>query len=1634
MAMALSFTDWFKLMQENQNKQNRETGDLFERLTKFYLLNIEEYSTVKKPPGKDVGIDLIAVKDEQKYAVQCKFRSNDGALSKSDVDSFLANVRGSSDYAGGIIVHTKTEISNNLSDNLNNPKQSPHIRVIDRYDLQQTKIDWQAEIDGGVVKMDKKQPHEHQKQAIEKVCNALKQKEVERGKLIMACGTGKTFTSIKIVERFIKENGTSNTVLFLSPSLSLLQQSIREYYTCKTMPMRFFVVCSDSQVGRRIDDDDDSVQIDFYRLILPPTTKSAQLIAHYERARRRAKESDVASINIIFSTYHSINVIAEAQSADSAISLPTFDLIICDEAHNTAGKHGRQQKQSHFTRIHDADYIRARKRIYMTATPRVYTERARAKATEEDIVLCDMDDSALYGEELYRYGFGQAINDGILCDYKVLIYTHQLSGDEAQRTEGDAETEARTYGIWRSILKRTARNVERDFFKDKSPMKRIVAFTNTIKNSQIFRDTCGAIIGRHEYPNSDNTVSPEPMSDDTIQTSISNGGIDTLACRHIDGSMLAGRREKALQWLGEADTEDKQCRILSNAKCLTEGIDVPALDGIIFINERKSVENIAQAVGRVMRAAPNKKEGYVILPIYIPSHITDVEEYMQTSKNFEKVWQVLQALRSLDERFKAEVDNLDLQTNKESRIKIEYGQGDASQENNRRDITVDGKQLSLLAFKDKFFAVAVKRCGDLVYLRKWTATVGDIAAEITQRLNRAIDSDSSVKKIFDNFLQELQTAVLNPAVDRHAAIELLTQHTITRPIFNALFDDYQFADHNSISKAMDSIQQVIWKRGIEHESNKLSSFYRGIQRDIALITAKIDNLDGRQQRIREIYDEFFKVAFKKDVKRLGIAYTPIEAVDYLLHSANAACYHEFRVSLTDKNVAVIDPFVGTGSFIARLIDDKQLIKDDDLARKYEQEIFANEIMLLPYYLAAVNIEQTYHQRMHAAPTNERDNQLQREQPQSAVDYRPFDNIVLTDTFLIPTEDTQTSNSELIPTAHFADNNQRLQKQIKSTIRVIVGNPPYTSDKESYRDQHGNSIYPALDKRIRDSYMPQQKRGGLARYLYDSFYRALRWASDRLNSDINSGAIDGGIIAFCTNASFLYTTVAVGVRQALANEFSAIYILDLGGDLRSGDPRREGGNIFDVRVPIALSIFIKYRQQHKPANIYYHRMDDYLSKEEKLAAVKKYAQADGYYALLHQHRFTRIVPDRHGDWLRQRSDYPPHALPITAIFNKYSLGIASGRDAYLYNFSKLECSERMRIFCERFAEAQRAYRQGKDMQSFFQQQRNINWNRELKRRVRQQEKSIKVFAPDYLHLAHYRPFCKQHLYYDKDYINSPGQQHRLFPHASVSNRAICINGKSADFFSVLMTNMLPDLNFLKGGGTQCFSYWLYEQSQHNNHDMFATRHENITDSALKIFRDHYHKQQISKWDIFYYIYALFHHPDYLQKYRNNFFRDLPSIPLVRHFTQLAAAGQKLADLHCNYEKIAEYKLIDEKSPLFERQGINPKVIRMSHPQDHSGNKDYSKIIYNDSLTLGGIPSNAYEYKINNISAIEWIMKRYKSTPSSQSAQGRNKFSNDANSWGVEQNDPWYILKLLKKIITVSVQSADIINALPKYEEE
>lgn len=1606
-----SFSDVLKKFRAESSSE-KEKGTKFEELIRRYLLTDKVYAdrfekvwmwddffARAELGGRDTGIDLVA-KDKygQFWAIQCKCYAEDTPVSKADMDSFISTSgRMFTDedgvkkpFAQRLVVASTDNWGVNALEVLR--AQSTPVNILKLSDLESAQVNWADLVAGKQGEEARKAKYTLRRHQAKAFNNAMKYyADHTRGRMIMACGTGKTFTSLKISEGILAHynlNEDTDTILFLAPSISLVGQTLREWVHNAEREINPICVCSDTTVSKKRVEDDGEERVE--DLGVPSTTSPQRIYDEWKKGIE--KENSEKILTVIFSTYQSIDAVIEAQK----LGLPDFDLIICDEAHRTTGVI-IDGSESNFTKVHSNDNIRADRRLYMTATPRLYGEKGKATADKYSVVLCSMDDESLYGEEFYRINFGEAVEQDLLSDYKVLILTvtekdipeivknHWTSG---RSKEIDADTRCKIWGCLHALAKHIAGD-ETVKNTDPRPMKSAVAFSRSISVSKAITELF-------------NEMAAEPASP------------TRLHMRHIDGSMNAMTREKLLNWLKE---DAELCHVLSNVRCLSEGVDVPALDAVMFLDSKGSLVDVVQSVGRVMRKAPGKQYGYIVIPIVIPEN-EDPEEALNDNDRYKVVWQVLRALRSHDERLEAEINTFNYRKDR-NRPKDHIHLGGCGTDHdgwNDEFYTPDFSDgaYSLEDFGNHLMARLVVKVGNREYIENWAKQVAEITPILSEKLTEICQKGDLENRDhpFNRYLRGLRS-IVNNDVNESQAIDMLVQQIVTKPIFEKLFAKDGFVLQNPVSKYIDDMLTAIHaQEGLTEIQESLDRFYRNVE----LTLNGIDTTDGKQKVITALYEKFFKNAFPKDQSINGVVYTPQEIVDFIIHSCVDVLQQEFGIDINEEDVNILDPFTGTGTFIARLLESGVITKEN-IARKYMNELFANEITLLAYYIANVNIENTY-QRVTG-------NQV----------YTPFNNILLTDTFNI--EDIckgfgNDAQMTLDQKDYFGKNKARIRKEHNTPITIILGNPPYGATQKSANDNAKKRKYESgIDVRIRQTYLDNVKsdKFKMVSSVYDNYIRAFRWASDRIGNN-------NGIIAYVTPNGWMTSAAFEGFRKCLETEFSKIFIYNLRGDQNSGDWRNEGEKIFGEgsKVGIAITLLIKQKDFKNKASITYIQTENGMKRCDKLQSL---VTAGSFLNITSAPFAQIIVPKDNGDWLITRNSLFKSLIPLDCdthkkfknhceetIFVGYSRGYATSRDPWCYNFSKQKEKENIQSMIGE-------YNLQLQQNQIVYDSTKIKWDSGLETKFKR--KVALNYHDTSVSTAVYRPFCKMWQYNDSKLMWSAYNMPLIYS-KEYANLTLCMTGLGVKKeFSCLITNGYTDVQMIANG--QCFPLYWYEDSEHaiesNQTTLFdapsskPVRHDGISDFA-QITASKQYSRDIPKEDIFYYIYGYLHSPEYRKAFSDDLKLSLPRIGFVDSYDDFKAfsdAGRKLAYLHLNYEAVPMYesvKILGNRS--IEELLVDPEKLRVRKMKLDEKSRT---LVYNEYVTITDIPEDVFRYIVNGRSALGWLVDQYQISIDKESG-----IQNDPNEYA----GPEYIFKLVLSIITVSVETMKIVDSLPKLNFE
>ena len=1538
----------------NKPSSKKRRGDAFEDVTKWFLendpryakrfLKIEKWKVWKHRDGGDTGIDLVGTeKDGTWCAIQCKFHQDKkDTVSQSEVKGLVAKAESLSKKHGRqinlLFVHSGADLSSNAEKMLNDS----NCPVIGYYRFKESIIkDWR------ITKKFKKsiipKLRSYQEEAIQKVLNGFKTDD--RGQLIMACGTGKTLTSMKIAESQVN-NGW---VLYVVPSISLINQTL-SYWSNNSDGLHYYIpVCSDSS----IEVDDGSI------LDLPysATTNISEI-------KRRMSAKKYNELGVIFCTYQSVTRLAGIK----------FDLIICDEAHRTTGI----KDDTHFRVVHNNLKLPSKKRLYMTATPRVYRGDEDEKKGR-----FSMDNENDYGKKFFHYSFARAVKEGNLVNVGIRVPV--VSEEDLERfvdeseegySEGTIDERILLAAVWHGLNYGTD-HVGKE--EQKQLLQRVIAFTNNIKSSKTFT---GKYLG-NDMTSDESRTTDEKMSVENGKIKIDRSFIKSVndyekkgilktnnsaAVRHVDGTMNSSTRERKLEWLRESNKNKKECRILSNARCLSEGVDVPALDGIIFLQPRESKVDVIQAVGRVMRKAPGKEMGQIIVPIVKPKGMSLDESFKdKVNKPWRPLWEIINAIRSHDETMEAKLAKVGL-----------GGDGIPPEFFENFEIIWMGS-LKDEPQSELFGQLKTHMVDKIInndYFDERAEELGSKSREISEMIKRS--KNKKTIKVVDELTIGLQK-IINDSIDRKSTIDVLAQHMALSKIFEALFP-IKFRKGNPVSQALD---HSVSKIGFKFELQPFLKYFDDVATEVSGLDPK-----RKQNYIKKVY-ESFQVGFdKKKAESHGIVYTPTEAADFIIHSTEELLRKNFKTGFNCSNVKILEPFCGTGTFITRLLHSK-IISPAKMYDKFKNDIWANEISLLAYYIASVNIETEFEIMSKSSKRIS------------------FKNINYTDTLnLNPrfrTNPNAVKNQRKL-VAGFERVDKRILKEKNAHIHVCIGNPPYSGGQKLFDDQNPNLSYPHLDDIIETTY-GKGVRGKAKGKLRDSYIRSIRWMSDRIS--------DSGVIGIITNGSFIRSDSTRGMRAALKNEFDEIWILDLRGNQRTKgeDSKKEGGKIFGSgsRAPVTIAFFVKKPNKHKTekndAVIYYKDIGDYLSRDQKIKKIVKWKSISNITG------WKIIEPDTHEDWVNQRNNEFYGYTPIgskdvksgktdDAIFKEYSLGVVTNRDTWAVNSSKTVLESNMRTHID--------YYNKMNPKMLKLNSKQGKWSGDLS--VKRIKKGKQKFDKNKITEVLYSPFFKQYLYFDRIFNNSV---YRIpsFYSTSENNLLICY-GFRADIgqFSSFITDTVGVGGLFTPVPTQYFPLYTFKD---------GNKKENILDETLKTYKKYYNNSKITKKDIFYYVYGILHHPGYKTKYLNTLTRDLARIPMAPNFEKIKDIGKKLAKLHLEYETGNRVKLNRKFKPQkkFNKLTWGRKKVMLNGKNKSISDKTVLRL--DGKILYEHLPKTTYE--VNGRSPLGWIVERYQVSKNEES--------------GII-NDPCSSIDLcsvIERVVYVAVESDRLISKLPPVFE-
>ena len=892
------------------------------------------------------------------------------------------------------------------------------------------------------------------------------------------------------------------------------------------------------------------------------------------------------------------------------------------------------------------------------------------------------------------------------------------------------------------------------------------------------------------------------------------------------------------------------------------------------------------------------------------------------------------------------------------------------------------QQKDLTEVLDRFFHYAEPDIETFEHaVQDFKESIPDLAQGLLQRIKEEHAKNKPFVAAFGTFL-ELCRSSLDPNMSSATVDEMLVQHLLTERLFRTVFNNPDFTRRNVIAAEIEKVIETLTSRSFDRNefARRLDRFYLAIEN----AAKNLDDWTEKQHFLNTVYERFFQGFSVKQADTHGVVYTPQEIVEFMCASVDVILQREFNSSLSEPGVQILDPATGTGNFIVNLIQNH--INGGDLAHKYKHDLFCNEIMLLPYYIASLNIEHAYYEKTGT--------------------YTPFEGISFADTLNLEGQQMELFSER---------NTERIQRQKEAQIMVVIGNPPYNVGQKNENDNNKNRHYSAIDKRVSQTYAKDSLASN-KNALSDAYVKFFRWAVDRLQGR-------DGVVCLVTNNSFVDQIAFDGMRKNLAKDFNQIYHIDLHGNVRK-NPKLSGTthNVFGIQVGVGITIAVRVSHQQEKV-IRYYRVPEYWRKTEKLVFLQQKEDITGV-------EWLELQPDTRHTWITEGIkpdfvDYMPMGTreakaardtgfgsqEVETIFKIYSQGAQTSRDDWTYDFNVNNLVFKVKSMIEIYnSELSRWIRSGspKDIDNFVtSDETKIKWSSRLKECfMRKIEAKFDISS---VHDSLYRPFTRKHLYFDTILTHRQGLFPNILPTLSTEseNKVICLTVLGSEKpFMVMMTNVIPDMHLVgAGAGAQCFPYYTYAEDGSN-------KRENITDWALAQFREQY-GETVTKWDIFHYVYAMLHHPVYRERYAENLKRDLPRLPLLfrqEAFASCVHIGKALMELHLNYETVKEYRL----------KWLENKDVSISwHVEKMKLSSEKDALRVNEWLTLTGIPQECFNYRLGNRSALEWVIDQYQ-----VSTDARSGIVSDPN----REDDEQYIVRLIGKVVTVSVETVKLVEEL------
>ena len=1344
-------------------------------------------------PDKDIsclpeknGIDLVAKQTEAwgggLCAIQVKWHTK-SKIGKGDVAKFLVDANADKGlFTAGLFV-SNTPLTGTAAESL--ITSTPRAQVLYTSVMDDWVDDWNDYVDDfsdlTIEAVPRLEERDYQTEAWETAKQKFSDPNITRGQIILPCGTGKMFVALRVAEEQV---GAGGRVLYLVPSISLVHQTMQEWSEQRRVPIQYLPICSDPSVAKEEESDVDVAG--YMAEINMPVTTNPQQIGEW-----LAKPCPQGAMQAVFSTYHSAPKIEQA--IQQYASDFKFDLMILDEAHRTSGL-GRTKEEgdlSPFRRPLFDKHIPSDKRIFFTATPRIFADKDRKEEELEDIEMpdCfDMADGNLYGEVFLERSFSKMIDGGWLSDYRVLViagsreaYLQSLGLGEGDLVWKDSDMPLddiiRLAGAWDALA---------------SPMSKGIDEVAGIPTGALSKQQCFSAIAYLNRTKDSKWVAENWQDineeiEDRQTTEIENWAEKPSAVKrlklnvaHIEAKTPAADRVKEIQRLRK-NAKHGECQVITNVGVFSEGVNVPSLNAVVFLDARSSAVDIAQQIGRVMRKSEGKNIGYVVIPILIPDD-QDPDEYLK-STDFNKVWRVVKALRSHDDRLKDLLKHPKAwQENGPLRIRPMRHTGDSEKD----PLRGTQGQLIWAELEKQIASKIVKVCGDRAAYQGWGHHTARIAANIAAKIRQLTKPGGECQSAFEKFADGLRKSVSEGITDEQAR-EMISQHVVTVPIFDAMLGKAEFAAHNPVSQEINRMLDEFASAGVSFEAE--AQPLERAQKSMAEAFEGAVSSTERIEILREVYDGFFAEAMPDVVHELGIVYTPVELVDFIIRSTAAICDKEFGRPIGSENVHVLDPFTGTGTFLASLLEGKDAagnwyIEDADIQRKYIRETHGNELVLLSYYAAALKIEDTMNQRGGMTA------------------YQSFPGLCLTDTFADSTGQ-----------ASFWGTSAAKLKQDTIPMYVVFGNPPWSGGKKKAGEGGGKNEHPHIAERISKTYVQKLKEitGGKAAWkgAGNLYVQAIRWASDRILAKGDDASVDHPSVIAFVHPNSLYDGVSfAGMRGRLREEFSDIYVVNLRGDANKvgKEWKKEGDKIFGQgsKSGVQVSFFVRNPDKLTSdyCDVHYAEVPEYLKLKEKFAWLEELGDINN------SRMFTQIpVVDSHA-WSTWDDDGFNEMLAVVStnkkdadvIADRNALGVTAAADDWVYSFSKETLEKKMKTLIERYQDALDDVKAGVNP-SEAAKIHEINSVAKLEKALARKMEIL--YDPERIRECLYRPFNKLFLYEDSRILSSVNTISEMFPRDGEAE-AIEVTGGSnnGNSDSVVAVGMIGDYNSIgpaRGGG-------------------------------------------------------------------------------------------------------------------------------------------------------------------------------------------------------------------------------------------